>query len=337
MIYRLKNVCALGEFLVNFRVNAWTSPDEGPIVATVRIYFAILISIFVHLCLEMGIGWLPVPPGNQIGEVIEVDLQEDALKNKNPKMQQFVRDSLLPEHLKHMDEATLAKYLSAQNQRVKKEMKAANSGMTQNRSQSAAQQQQQLPMPANPKMQKDPELKDEPANEDDILVAKKKKQQDDFAKEVAASQQNQRTLPNLPSGQSTLGEHLPETLSIGSFTALNTDRFTYYTFYARVEELVRFRWETKVRQALQTLDRVNLLNQVRGKNWVTYYEFWIEPSGKLHSAHLMKESGVKRFDLAAEFAFRDALVFPNPPKDLIDEDGYIKLRYTFNVFWNGQQ
>lgn len=314
--------------------NRGQHPTKGPIVASVRIYFAILLSIFVHLCLEMGIGWLPLPPAVQAGEIIEVDLKDVGVK-KIAKQQQIVRDPLLPENLKNIDDETLAKYLSAQHQRVKKETKAAETGMTQNRSQQQQSQKQQLPMPEKPKLH-EPSPSDEKANEDDFSIAKKRRPPENSDREFNQTQPTLPGVPNLPSGPSTVGEHLPEVLSIGSFTALNTDRFTYYTFYARVEELVRFRWETKVRQALQTLDRVNLLDQVRGKNWVTYYEFWLEPSGRLHSTHLMKESGVKRFDMAAEFAFRDALIFPNPPKALIDEDGYIKLRYTFNVFWNGQ-
>lgn len=304
-------------------------------MADVRIYFAILLSIFLHLCLEMGIGWLPIPPAYQAGEVIEVDIKDSGLK-KNAKTQQIVRDPLLPEHLKHMDDQTLAKYLSAQQQRVKKETKAAETGMTQNRSQQMQAQKQQLPMPESPKMREPSPTEDQP-NDDDFFIAKKRQPPDNAARDFARNQPSLPGIPNLPTGQSTVGEYLPETLSIGSFTALNTDRFTYYTFYARVEELVRFRWETKVRQALQTLDRINLLDQVRGKNWVTHYEFWLDPAGRLHSAHLMKESGVKRFDMAAEFAFRDALIFPNPPKALVEEDGFIRLRYTFNVFWNGRQ
>jgi hypothetical protein len=48
-------------------------------------------------------------------------------------------------------------------------------------------------------------------------------------------------------------------------------------------------------------------------------------------AMVMKESGVQIFDQAAIGAFTDVQIFPNPPKDLVQEDGYIHLKYGFTV------
>ncbi len=60
-------------------------------------------------------------------------------------------------------------------------------------------------------------------------------------------------------------------------------------------------------------------------------EFQIDEKGVLRKALLLKESGVSRFDQAAILAFQDAKVFPNPPKEMLKEDGLIHLRYSFQV------
>jgi len=45
----------------------------------------------------------------------------------------------------------------------------------------------------------------------------------------------------------------------------------------------------------------------------------------------MKESGATEFDRAALAAFQQARFFPNPPQELVEEDGMIHLRYDLEV------
>lgn len=133
---------------------------------------------------------------------------------------------------------------------------------------------------------------------------------------------------------SLTGELLPDDVSIGDFTALNTDRYQFYSFYARIEELVRFRWESALNRAVDKMDPGYVRNVIGRKTWKTIVEFWILPDGTYHSAHLLKESGIPAFDQAVVFAFRDARFFPNPPPELVQKDGYIHLQYGFNVHWS---
>ncbi|MNT09220.1 Gram-negative bacterial tonB protein [compost metagenome] len=137
-------------------------------------------------------------------------------------------------------------------------------------------------------------------------------------------------MSRLNGGVSRVGESLPTDVSVGSFTALNTDRYTFYTFYARIEELVRFRWETQVGRAIDSFDR-NTLLQASDRNWITQVEFILDARGELKQAIIMKSSGIKQFDMAAVNAFKEARIFPNPPRELVEEDGYIHLKYSFNV------
>jgi TonB family protein len=120
-------------------------------------------------------------------------------------------------------------------------------------------------------------------------------------------------------------------VSVGSFTALNTDRYTFYSFFARVEDLVRFRWETRVRTAIDNYDRGYVLGVIGQKNWLTSLDIWLTKDGRFHSAHVLKESGIPGFDQAAAMAFKEAGMFSNPPAEMVEDDGYIHLRYNFNV------
>jgi TonB family protein len=134
--------------------------------------------------------------------------------------------------------------------------------------------------------------------------------------------------------RSTVGESLPDDVSVGDFTALNTDQYQFYTFYARVEDLVRYRWESHVRNAIDYFDRRAVVKNISQKTWITQIEFLIDPNGHLKKAILLKESGIALFDQSSVRAFEDAKVFPNPPKEMVQSDGFIHLRYSFHVYFN---
>lgn len=284
---------------------------------------AIFLSFGFHIFLILCAIWLVprfemTPPS----EPIEITLDEEAaiLDALTPNKQQIVRQTLAPEKLKAPDDENLARFLSEQKQRVREEQQAAQTGMTQNR-----QASKPITKPANPANQKQGEQaaqKTETSNEVD---------KDGF-RNVDISQQLQE-MNRLNEGYSTIGESMPRDMKVGSFTALNTDRYVYYTFYARMEELIRYRWESKVQNAINSFDRTSLRN-AGNRNWVTHVEFLLDKDGLLKSAKIMKESGVRYFDAAAIDAFREARIFPNPPAGMVQDDGMIHIKFSFTVNFN---
>jgi len=46
---------------------------------------------------------------------------------------------------------------------------------------------------------------------------------------------------------------------------------------------------------------------------------------------IFRQSGLPAFDEAAVRAFAEARIFPNPPKEMVEEDGMIHLKYSFTV------
>lgn len=282
---------------------------------------ALILSLIVHtllvLILDKGAPYFEPKPVDittiDLVEKPETPAQKKAEK-KSKNDRQIVRQALAPKEELKEDDTDLARFLSADKQRVRKEMQAAASGMTQNRA--AGQKDPSESKDQKLKQQKDPR-KEQPKDYDPEGV--------DIAKNLKEYAQSVQEAP------STMGDALPQDVSIGSFTALNTDRYMYYSFYARIEELVRFRWESRVRAAVDSFDRNYILSVVGRRNWITAVDIWLTKDGRYHSAHILKESGIPRFDQAAVLAFKEAGMFPNPPQDMVEDDGFIHLKYSFNV------
>lgn len=241
-------------------------------------------------------------------EVAEIEIAEPKKKEQMPA-KTVVRDVFVPENLKAPEDETLARFLSAQKRRVKVESQAAHNGMTENRDTSGST-----------------------SNRSRSHSAAKRtlhEESSDGYRNVDISQELQE-MNRLNQGMSSVGESLPRDVKVGSFTALNTDRYLYYTFYARIEELVRYRWESRVMNAIESFDRMTVLN-AGNKSWITHVEFLLDKTGALKKAIVLKESGMSKFDLAAVNAFKEARIFPNPPQEMIQDDGYIHIQFSFNV------
>lgn len=281
------------------------------------VFRAFLISVLLHGLFLAMLALTAVNLMKPATETAEIEIIEAPAPAANKKPEQsIVRKSLVPEKLKAPEDETLARFLSEQKQRVKAESQAANSGMTENRANTSAQNSKQTSRPQAQQQQRPTPPSEEVTDKDGYRTV-------DISKEL-------HDMNRMNQGFSTVGESLPTDVKVGSFTALNTDRYLYYTFYARVEELVRFRWETRVYDAINGFDRATLMN-AGNRNWVTHVEFLLDRTGVLKSAIIMKESGISRFDAAAVSAFKDARMFPNPPQEMVQEDGFIHLKFTFNV------
>lgn len=260
---------------------------------------ALLLSLCIHgLFILAGNLLAKVSPVKMENQAIEIEVLPLAKQRKVEAS--IVRHAEPPPDLLKEIHNPEARFLSMTTQRVQTETQASLRGLTENHKNSASQKSKITPPEKLSDFQPD---SISPRNE---LAAMNKK-------------------------LSTVGESLPSDVKIGSFTALNTNRFQYYSFYARIEELIRFRWESKVQQMINEFDQSYVLNVIGKKQWSTQVEFWLLPNGDFHSAHIYKESGQKKFDDAAIFAFSNARHFPNPPPEMVEKDGYIHLLYNFNV------
>ena len=64
-------------------------------------------------------------------------------------------------------------------------------------------------------------------------------------------------------------------------------------------------------------------------NRLTTVRVQLKPNGHLANVALDLPSGLEFLDDVALQAFRDAQPFPNPPRQLIESDGFINFRFGF--------
>lgn len=325
-----------------------------------RLFQTLIISLMLHAFFYTGlIFWVhkfPIDQSRLSSQPIEIAIHEENSDQLTDSHLNIVRQSEVPEDQLTQSKAD-AHFWSLQTQRVKTEMKAANSGLTQNRSdqhlsipisrsqnqKTAAQINQNKFTQTSKEEKHDIIEKTDIAESGDIPVKKivksstKKKLLPDF-----------RPQPILPStalndknsfkekGISTLGEFLPNNIKIGSFTSLNTDQYLYYSFFSRIEELIRYRWENNVRSEITRISSHGYSGPRKKDEWTTQVTILLKPSGNYYAAIIDRKSGLNGFDFAAANAFRDAQFFPNPPQELVGKDGYIRLSYSFRVRWEPQ-
>lgn len=130
-------------------------------------------------------------------------------------------------------------------------------------------------------------------------------------------------------GESTAGEIIPG-IKLGAFTALNTDRFTYYTFFARINDQLRPRWTNNLRNLTGALPREELV-ELASRDRTTEFDIQLDREGNFLRAVILRSSGHKGLDSTFSNAVEDAAPFLNAPAGLVDEDGLIHLHYIVTV------
>jgi len=290
-----------------------------------RVLQGILLSLFIHFFLVWLSQFAPLL-NTPVDHPITVDIV-DPSHNETTSTKQLVRQALAPDDERTEESDDPLKFLSQQTQRVRKQTQAIVNGMTQNRQQSSPRPTKKIDLSPRlkPTTEKQQSSSDSPSNTQTF----KNGSMDISPTRHLAQAQAQQDL-NMPQGVSTIGESLPQEVEVGSFTALNTDRYLYYSFFSRVEELIRFRWESGVRDVIDSTPPTRF-RQHYGNSWITQVDIWLKPNGEFQSAHIMREAGLRGFDQAVVQAFIQARLFPHPPQEMVESDGFIHLKYAFEV------
>lgn len=267
--------------------------------------FFIVFSIIFHFLLSTSALYFAEkfnldPKHKDLTQIEIIERNEDPLQQKISQAKQLIKQlKITSEELK--DSSKIARFESEKTQRVKKETKATKLGLTAN----------SIPQPP----QQD--------------TKKIETEDDGELPEFARSKQNRSQV--VAAQNSAISSILPNDIDESNATNLNTDANTYYSFYSRVEELFYVRWVERVRYYWDHISLDYKKNVLAGKVWPTTLEIWLTSTGEFHSAYIKQGSGYKPFDEAAVFAFKDARFFPNPPRAKIEPDGFVRLRYRFNV------
>lgn len=127
-------------------------------------------------------------------------------------------------------------------------------------------------------------------------------------------------------------QQLPPGVRLGNVTSLNTDENKYYSFNQRL--LARFipLWGNSVRSALYQWLNENNYPPI-SKTWVTNVEIIMDEKGEILDVQPFRLSGLWSIDNAAINSFKKIKNVPNPPKEMVDENGYIHLQFQTEVLW----
>lgn len=313
-----------------------------------RYFRALILSLALHVLLAIALQRMNPPLTPPLQNVTMVELLEEPEARKRPAQpprdqKKFVRSAPAPDLLRTKAKKQ-KRFSSAEDQTVIEEQRARASGLTANRTGNATPSntnQQNLSAPKFHEESKRAERMDlSPASPLERMQSELST--DDFAPEDVTLAPPREPEPEsrplelpgfagLERGLSTVGEDLPEDIKLGDFTALNTDRHLYYTFFARIEEQIRPRWVSYVKSVLRTMQATDQRLGQR-ESWTTKLEILLDGDGRFVKALLYSTSGVRGFDAAPVQAFRDASQFPNPPAEMIEDDGLIRLQYNFSVY-----
>jgi len=237
----------------------------------------------------------------------EITIVERDTKSNDRKSRAFVTETepdLKPALKELKDKADL---LSQFTKRVKKQMRAAKDGPTRNL-------QPQIPKSAQPTAEK---VAGQESRELQLPSP-------DGQFRPAGRGQQMRTVAI---GASSLAEYIPG-VQEGAFTALNTDSFTYYAFFARMNEQVRNRWISLIRNYVGSLPPQKL-EQLSRRERQSVIEIILSSDGRFETAVIQMSSGDESLDKIPAQSFEIAAPFPNPPRGLVEEDGKIHLKYAF--------
>jgi protein TonB len=228
-----------------------------------------------------------------------------------------------------------AKYLSAHNQKVIQETLAQKRGDFNN-----SQEQPQ----GNDGGKSDSKFKKfEPAFDyakaHEKYLESEKKREESFEKEAILKKQKEKN--KMPERQVAQAKKAGETGDSGSQsidyikdidpgleTLLSTKEFVFYTYYSRIRKQLNQNWGPKVREKMS-----NMYKQGRSiastEDRVTKLLVTLNRQGEVFKVQVIGDSGVRELDEAAVEAFKSSAPFPNPPEGMVDEDGYIKIRWDF--------
>lgn len=268
----------------------------------------LIISFLFHICLYL---LALLSPGENLLKSVSQPI--DVVYQNETKKRQIVMDpnqQKLENSLKKLAEQT--DRLSRITQRVKEQTIASQIGKTQN--QARADIQKYLPRGAQK------EFREKSFNDIDPSAPS-------ITKPLPT--ENSQVGNNTQLSDSSIAEYIPD-VRMGGFTALNTDQFLHYTFYARTNEQIRSRWVSLISEFLERTPQFEI-NRLALKIQSTQIEVILNPKGDFVKALIHQQAENSGLDKSAITAFRIASPLNNPPAEMIESDGYIHLYYSFYV------
>ena len=119
-------------------------------------------------------------------------------------------------------------------------------------------------------------------------------------------------------------DHLPD-VDDGANTALNAKGWKFATFFNRIKRQVAQHW-----RPAEQYEKRDPTGHIYGSGqWVTMLHISLKPDGSLSGVTVAKPSGLEFLDDEAIEAIKRASPYPNPPTQLVGQDGMIAFKFGF--------
>ncbi|NBX93954.1 MAG: energy transducer TonB [Proteobacteria bacterium] len=124
---------------------------------------------------------------------------------------------------------------------------------------------------------------------------------------------------------------LPEDIPLGNQTLLNTDKVRYASFINRIADEIYQPWVESAERVVH--DYYSQQRRIEPNLYVTKLRITLDTDGAIKAIQVLESCGLSELDEAPKKAFWEAEPFPNPPSQLLEDDGFIRLTYEFQFEW----
>lgn len=308
------------------------------------------LSIFLHLLVVGGFYLLGISARTNIAQdKLEIDILnaddfqklqaqtkvEDAQPKK--KLQEHLTNQVIEQDsLSKTKEEVDSRFLSENNQKVKKQTVAIDRGEFQNLKKSDTKKagadkasekivEKNTPKPSQHQITKDlfKTYDHDEALERQKINDRQIAQKDDLGNPGNGDGNN-------GGDRSQTNDYIKD-VDQGLETLLNTREFKYYSYYNRIRKQLAQHWEGRVREKLSKMFNEGRAPASVESDRITKLMIVLNSAGTLVKVQVLRDSGISDLDDAAIEAFRAAAPFPNPPKGIIESDGTVKIRWDFVI------
>lgn len=282
-------------------------------------YFQVFsISILFHALLILSLAALETSDKNDSRqeEIVQIEYIEVSGNQR-------VAEALAPNlDLLNQSQTNLT---SKSYQRVEEQSIAKQTGKTENRSTKKRISPELLP-PLSGKQEDGKGLLDKKTD----IVGKEKPNQ--ILDQVKKEEVYDNLFEKL--GTSKIQDRVYDDIKYGNFTALNTNRNQFFSFYERIDEQIRIRWYENIEQQIANLQALKPNHRFPKREWLSQIELILNPKGEIINSYVSRSSGEAHWDMAAMQALKNSAPFINPPEEMIESDGNIRLKYSFSLSLN---
>lgn len=294
---------------------------------------AILLSLFVHTAFIATL-WL-APQLFQIKKptVTEVELIDaEQMLQRMKQMDTATQGKIVDQSEKAVNDEVdkNAKFLSRHNQKVKEETRAQLTDKFRNSATTGGKPSQELEagqVADNSKQAEDSKdnkkQRELVEHKNGLAVGKTLK---DFKPDFKIGPKADTVAKGGGEGPSATDDNIDR--PVGMETMLSTREFVYFSYYNRIKDKLRQYWEPKIKEKVTRIFRQGRTIASDSEK-ITKVIIILDDKGILRNVQVIGESGVTDLDDAAVEAFRAAAPFPNPPKGIVEQDGYIRIRWDF--------